>query len=605
MRQRVMIAMALALEPQIVILDEPTTALDVVTQREILEELTALRERLGFAVLFITHDLSLLVEIADSIAVMYAGPPGRAGGRGRALFHAPRHPYTLGPAELLPGAARAAPAHDRHPGITAGPADAAGRLRLPSALPVRDGPLPRAVPAAGAAGRRARPPVPGWPPAGCRTAPHEAPAELAAARAGRRRRRRAGAAGPGAGRAGRRPLTARSIATPDLREPGMTQPAAATARPGHRRPAARGARADQALPRAPRAAPGPGPAGAAAPGRRPARRWCTRWRTCRCRCPESGITAVVGESGSGKSTLARLLARLITPTSGQLLLDGHEVPASSRGRREYARACPAGAAGPVLLAEPGARRALPPGPAAADPRPGRPGGSLDDGASTGLLERVALTPAAQFLRKYPHELSGGQRQRVAIARALAVRPRVLLADEPVSMLDVSIRLGVLNLLGDLRERDGLGDPLHHPRHRLGALPGRRDHGDVRRAVVESGPAGTVTDEPAHPYTQLLLSAAPDPDRAGAAAPCRAVVPRQAWWHHPAAAASTRAARMPWRSARTRTPPATQVAAGHPSACWLHAIRADRGTDPAAREYRAARRQPTHHPVPQQKGERRS
>jgi peptide/nickel transport system ATP-binding protein len=95
MRQRVMIAMALALEPQIVIMDEPTTALDVVTQREILEELTDLRERLGFAVLFITHDLSLLIEIADSIAVMYAG---RLVERAAAttLFRAPRHPYTLG-----------------------------------------------------------------------------------------------------------------------------------------------------------------------------------------------------------------------------------------------------------------------------------------------------------------------------------------------------------------------------------------------------------------------------------------------------------------------------------------------------------------------------
>ena len=95
MRQRVMIAMALALEPQIVIMDEPTTALDVVTQREILEELTALRERLDFAVLFITHDLSLLVEIADSIAVMYAGRLVERAGAA-ALLRAPRHPYSLG-----------------------------------------------------------------------------------------------------------------------------------------------------------------------------------------------------------------------------------------------------------------------------------------------------------------------------------------------------------------------------------------------------------------------------------------------------------------------------------------------------------------------------
>jgi peptide/nickel transport system ATP-binding protein len=95
MRQRVMIAMALALEPQMVIMDEPTTALDVVTQREILEELTALRDRLGFAVLFITHDLSLLIEIADSIAIMYGGRIAERA-RATALFRAPRHPYTLG-----------------------------------------------------------------------------------------------------------------------------------------------------------------------------------------------------------------------------------------------------------------------------------------------------------------------------------------------------------------------------------------------------------------------------------------------------------------------------------------------------------------------------
>jgi peptide/nickel transport system ATP-binding protein len=95
MRQRVMIAMALALEPQVVIMDEPTTALDVVTQREILEELMELRERLGFAVLFITHDLSLLIEIADSIAVMYAGRLVERAGAAE-LFRAPRHPYSLG-----------------------------------------------------------------------------------------------------------------------------------------------------------------------------------------------------------------------------------------------------------------------------------------------------------------------------------------------------------------------------------------------------------------------------------------------------------------------------------------------------------------------------
>src|SRR6185437_2086529 len=167
----------------------------------------------------------------------------------------------------------------------------------------------------------------------------------------------------------------------------------------------------------------------------------------------AGITAVVGESGSGKSTLARLLARLIEPTSGELLLDGQAGQAApARARRKYARAVqlvlqdPFSSLNPVHdvryhLARPLKVHKL-------------AGGSLDE-AIDGLLARVSLTPSANFSAKYPHELSGGQRQRVAIARALAVAPRLLLADEPVSMLDVSIRLGVLNLLADLREKEGL------------------------------------------------------------------------------------------------------------------------------------------------------
>jgi len=119
MRQRVMIAMALALEPRVIIMDEPTTALDVVTQREILEELMALRERLDFAVLFITHDLSLLVEVADAIAVMYAGRlVERATARG--LFHSPRHPYSLG---LLSSFPPLHGAHRKMTGIPGSPPD--------------------------------------------------------------------------------------------------------------------------------------------------------------------------------------------------------------------------------------------------------------------------------------------------------------------------------------------------------------------------------------------------------------------------------------------------------------------------------------------------
>ena len=284
--------------------------------------------------------------------------------------------------------------------------------------------------------------------------------------------------------------------------------------------------------------------------------------------PESGITAVVGESGSGKSTLARLLARLITPTSGQLFLDGAQTPATSHGRREYARDVqlvlqdPFSSLNPVHnvryhLARPLKIHGL-----------GGQGASMEE-AMTGLLERVSLTPAAQFLDKYPHELSGGQRQRVAIARALAVRPRVLLADEPVSMLDVSIRLGVLNLLGDLRERDRLG--ILYITHDIASARYLADVIMVMYAgqVVETGPAGLVTDEPAHPYTQLLLSAAPDPDREapvslqGRGAPPSLVTPPSGCRFHP---------RCPHAMAvcAETTPPETEVADGHRSACWLHA-----------------------------------
>ena len=170
--------------------------------------------------------------------------------------------------------------------------------------------------------------------------------------------------------------------------------------------------------------------------------------------PRARVTAVVGESGSGKSTLARVLARLLPPTSGEVLLDGRQMPASGAGRRKYARQVqlvlqdPFSSLNPVHdvryhLARPLQIHGL-----------GENAGSLDESIAS-LLERVSLTPADQFTSKYPHELSGGQRQRVAIARALAVRPTVLLADEPVSMLDVSIRLGLLNLLSDLRDREGI------------------------------------------------------------------------------------------------------------------------------------------------------
>jgi peptide/nickel transport system ATP-binding protein len=135
---------------------------------------------------------------------------------------------------------------------------------------------------------------------------------------------------------------------------------------------------------------------------------------------------------------------------------------------------------------------------------------------TALLERVNLTPAEQFMHKFPHQLSGGQRQRVAIARALAAKPSVLLADEPVSMLDVSIRLDMLNLLLRLKEEENLA--LLFITHDLASARYFAEETLVMYAgqMVEGGPSEEVIKLPKHPYTQLLLSAAPDPERFGEA-----------------------------------------------------------------------------------------
>ncbi len=223
-------------------------------------------------------------------------------------------------------------------------------------------------------------------------------------------------------------------------------------------------------------------------------------------------TALVGESGSGKTTVARMLALLFTPTSGTIAFHGKPVNIKSRSAlHAYRRQVQMVFQDPFASLNPThtVRYHL--------ARPLRIYGHARSSAEAtaqmrALLERVNLTPADQFLSKFPHQLSGGQRQRVAIARALAVRPSVLLADEPVSMLDVSIRLGVLNLLLQLKEEERLA--LLYITHDIASARYFADDTLVMYAgqLVEGGPSEAVTQEPKHPYTQLLLSAAPDPER---------------------------------------------------------------------------------------------
>jgi peptide/nickel transport system ATP-binding protein len=225
------------------------------------------------------------------------------------------------------------------------------------------------------------------------------------------------------------------------------------------------------------------------------------------------VTALVGESGSGKSTVARMLARLYDPTSGTVLYEGADATrATSRKKLLRYRSQvqmifqdPFGSLNPVKTIAHHIERPL------------KIHGIVPPNAVTArvheLLSTVGLVPAEGYAAKYPHELSGGQRQRVAIARALAVEPSVILADEPTSMLDVSIRIGILNLILTLKEERNLA--FLYVTHDLASARYVADEMLVMYAgqIVEQGPIEAVLQNPLHPYTRLLLSAVPNP-RAG-------------------------------------------------------------------------------------------
>ncbi|HLZ22072.1 MAG TPA: ABC transporter ATP-binding protein [Ktedonobacterales bacterium] len=279
-------------------------------------------------------------------------------------------------------------------------------------------------------------------------------------------------------------------------------------------------------------------------------------------------TALVGESGSGKTTVARMLARLYDLTSGTILYAGEPVKRGQASLRTYRRNVQMVFQDPFSSLNPvhDVRYHLT-----------RPlwiyGHATSTKAATeqalALLNRVSLTPAEQFLRKYPHQLSGGQRQRVAIARALAVRPQVLLADEPVSMLDVSIRLDILNLLLRLKDEDRLA--LLYITHDIASARYFADETLVMYAgqSVEGGPSDEVIARPKHPYTQLLIAAAPDPDRPATMAPLPArgeipslITPPSGCRFHPRCPHT-----MP--VCRERFPGRTDLGDGHWTHCFLY------------------------------------
>jgi len=219
--------------------------------------------------------------------------------------------------------------------------------------------------------------------------------------------------------------------------------------------------------------------------------------------------ALVGESGSGKTTAARLIMREYRPDGGRLLFRGQPVEGSG-DLRAYRSAVqmvfqdPFSSLNPVHTVRHHLERPL---------RLHQPGlGRAERAAAAAeVLARVQLDPGL-ILPKYPHELSGGQRQRISIARALAVKPEVIVADEPTSMLDVSVRLGILNLLNDMKREMRLA--VLYITHDIATARYVAEEIMVMYAgqIVEWGETESVLGDPQHPYTRLLLSAVPDPDR---------------------------------------------------------------------------------------------
>ncbi len=283
------------------------------------------------------------------------------------------------------------------------------------------------------------------------------------------------------------------------------------------------------------------------------------------------IVALVGESGSGKSTIARLLARIYQPTSGDIIYQGRSV-AAMRTRRQT---LPYRSDVPMVFQDPFSSL--------------NPTYRVSHGILRGLklhrrelsraereaeamrvVEAVGLRPAADILDRYPYELSGGQRQRIGFAQALAYRPTLILADEPVSMLDVSIRIGLLNLMVRLREDEDVS--FLYITHDIASARYVSDRLLVMYGghIVESGPTETVLSDPKHPYTQLLLSAVPDP-RAPLAVgaesdkgePPRVIDPGPGCRFQ---------ARCPLavETCATAEPPLTELAPGHAAACFVAA-----------------------------------
>jgi ABC-type glutathione transport system ATPase component len=410
MRQRVMIAMALITKPDLLIADEPTTALDVTIQAQILALIRKLQRESGMAVLFITHDLAVVSGLCDRVQVMYAGQIVETADT-RTLFRNPQHPYTKALQRCIPALQPKGRELYAIPGM---PPDLSKpfteeELLARFALPPEEPPPP--------------PPV---------VPVTDAPM-----------------------------IEVRDVSTHFALESGFLFK------------------------------------------RRTGTVKAVEHASFEVRQGE--VLGLVGESGSGKSTLARTIMQLIPPTSGTIVLGGRNLTAGSTGEIRTARRDlqmvfqdPFASLNPRMtvfdtLAEPLRVHGVTPD-AEVPARVAR------------LMQQVGLPPRA--MGKYPHEFSGGQRQRIAIARALALEPKVIIADEPVSALDVSIQAQILNLLARLVREMNL--TMIFIAHDLSVVKHISDRIAVmyRGEIVEIGAALDVMERPRHPYTQTLLAAIP-------------------------------------------------------------------------------------------------
>ncbi|MGO4170697.1 ABC transporter ATP-binding protein [Bosea sp. TAF32] len=402
MRQRVMIAMALACKPKLLIADEPTTALDVTIQAQILELIKQLQDEEGMSVLFITHDMGVVAEIADRTVVMYNGDEIETGNTDD-IFRNPQKPYTKALLSAVPKLG-----------------SMEGRRR-PMRFPVVD---------------RA-------------TGLSDVPTEV--------------------------PDTVQAAERPVLEVAGLTT-----------RFEIRGGLLSSVKGRV------------------------HAVENVSFSLKAGETLALVGESGCGKSTTGRSVMRLIEPLAGSVLLDGVDVlKLNQHDLREQRKRMQMIFQDPFASLNP----RMNVGTAVAEPL-------LINNLATrseardkvaDLLKRVGLLP--EMANRFPHEFSGGQRQRICIARALAVEPRLIVADEAVSALDVSVKAQVVNLMLDLQARMGLGylfishdmAVVERVSHRVAVM--------YLGEIVEIGPREAIFQNPQHPYTKRLLAAVPIADPA--------------------------------------------------------------------------------------------